>query len=111
MRFTATTRFQNGRVDVRTELGVESSSPPVWGPPLWNRLHRGALNLETTEKRAALLREITSSIPPLCGCRNHWQSILEEHPAQLSTAEDFFSWTVLAHNLVNRKLHKPEFTP
>lgn len=49
-------------------------------------------------------------IPRGCGCGASSRSLVDVCPPRYETAEDWFAWTVDFHNLVNRKLNKPELS-
>lgn len=76
---------------------------PHWGPPLWRRLHTGALTAATPEARLALVAEISDALPRRCDCRGHWRKVLLELPPAVASAAEFFEWTVEAHNRVNAR--------
>jgi hypothetical protein len=84
--------------------GDATQSAPVWGPPLWDELHRWALAYTGTPDDK--LRSYSLKIP--CGeCRRDWLRIIKDVPPPKSAAE-MFGWSVAVHNVVNRKLGKPE---
>jgi hypothetical protein len=68
---------------------------------LWRELHT------QTHADAAWLDAFTLRVP--CGdCRGHWKWVLwSERPL---FGEEWFAWTVRAHNAVNFKLGKPELS-
>lgn len=41
------------------------------------------------------------------GCRRHWREVIATHPPIFN---DWFAWTVRAHNEINRRLGKPHMT-
>lgn len=77
------------------------------GPPIWRDLHTSAIAWDgTSESMQAIMRKVTKELP--CGtCKQGWVQILSEIPLRASTADEFFAWTVEAHNRVNLKLGKP----
>jgi hypothetical protein len=44
---------------------------------------------------------------PCPKCRAHFEEFVQKNPPDLSTREDFFKWTVDAHNAVSLALGKP----
>lgn len=74
---------------------------------LWKSLHTYKY---TTEKEAnEWFYRWCSRIP--CGsCKQDWAKIIGEFPPDFSSSEAFFIWGVDAHNLVNKKLDKPQIT-
>lgn len=94
---------------------VKSSSPSAINPnsiPIspsaysrkWAELH----TYEPTgipEEDVAWLERFTNTLPNWgCNCRTHWRSLLQSTPVRW---DDYFAWTVEAHNAVNRRLSKP----
>jgi hypothetical protein len=47
-------------------------------------------------------------IIPCLSCRQHFEQVLVENP--VPEAGDFFAWSVDVHNIVNKRLGKPEFS-
>jgi hypothetical protein len=47
-------------------------------------------------------------IIPCLSCRQHFEQVLVENP--VPEAGDFFKWSVDVHNIVNKRLGKPEFS-
>ena len=43
---------------------------------------------------------------PCLSCREHFEQVLVDNP--VPDAEDLFNWSVDLHNIVNRRLGKPE---
>jgi hypothetical protein len=84
---------------------VVALKPSEWqtaqGPQMWAELHT---KLDATP---VWLAEFTARIP--CGdCRAHFQTLLREMPPVFGTG--WLTWTIAAHNHVNRRLLKPEMT-
>lgn len=70
----------------------------------WNRLHacRTATQLKDT------VADYHENFPCL-DCRDHFQSLLAQHPFPLDrvqTPKDVLVWTWFTHNLVNLRLNK-----
>ena len=89
-------------------------SPQVWGPFFWHTIHIVALGYPKepnyTDKRAA--KEFVESLAFLipCGiCREHYAKHLQANPIStyLDSRKDFFKWTIMIHNEVNKMLNKP----
>jgi hypothetical protein len=47
-------------------------------------------------------------IIPCLSCREHFEQVLVENP--VPEAGDLFKWSVDVHNIVNKRLGKPEFS-
>lgn len=45
-------------------------------------------------------------IIPCLSCRQHFEQVLVENP--IPESDDFFKWSVDVHNIVNKRLGKPE---
>ena len=88
----------NGKVRLVNSCSAQSKRE--WGPLLWRELHlRPAVcDLATEEK---WLREDWLLRVPCSECRTHFRKILEKLPPDLRTREDYFVWSVAAHNAVN----------
>ena len=92
-------------------------SPNVWGPFFWHTIHITALGYPKeptyTDKRVA--KEFVESLAfllPCAVCREHYAKHLQAKPIStfLDSRADFFKWTVMMHNEVNKTLKKPEWT-
>ena len=96
-----------GRV-YKDETTVQSfnSVPPITTPPQptpvainpWKALH----TLEPTPD--AYQQWLRTSVPSCGDCRAHWKQITTENPPDY---DNWFSWTVKVHNLVNERIGKP----
>lgn len=85
---------------------VVAPDPKIWGPQRWEELHVWALQLPTAKDRLSFVATFSSRIP--CGeCKRHWKEVLEKRPPQTASADEFFAWSVEAHNDVNEILEKP----
>ena len=68
------------------------------GPALWAELH-------TVDRPSAqFFDNWLSRVPSYCGCADHFREILAANPVRW---DDFFAWSVEAHNAVNEYLGKP----
>jgi hypothetical protein len=47
-------------------------------------------------------------IIPCLSCRDHFEQVLIDNP--VPEADDLFKWSVDVHNIVNKRLGKPEFS-
>jgi hypothetical protein len=75
----------------------------VWGPIKWRELHYRGLTDFPMDKEHEWFAAFCRGLP--CPqCREHFESFLRDHPPDFSSREAFFSWTVRAHNHVNRVL-------
>ena len=76
----------------------------------WISLHRHALTFEGDDD-SEYIQTFTSQVPkytsPKCKCVEFWQGWLKMNPP---TYDDYFAWTVRAHNAVNVKLGKKHYT-
>lgn len=87
-----------------------------YGGYLWVTLHRVArwMGPKPTPDQLRAAKDLAYSylyLIPCTTCAEDWRAILEkELPPVFTTGEEFWRWTVDAHNLVNRKLGKPTYT-
>ena len=94
--------------------------PTVWGKYQWTAIHFTALgypkNPTENQKKVffTYFNKILPEILPCFKCREHLKKTLkEEHPItdkDLVDADTLFAWTVALHNVVNKRLNKPEIT-
>lgn len=79
-------------------------------PQLWKDLHIRALQNDQTNgvTEQVFLTTWMSRIPVRgCKCSDHWFNWYRyNHP----DFNNYFAWTVKAHNAVNQKLRKPRWT-
>ena len=77
------------------------------GPPIWRELHISALAWDgSPASMQSIHSKVLKELP--CGdCKQGWARINAEMPLRAATAQEFFAWTVEAHNRVNAKLGKP----
>ena len=76
---------------------------------LWKELHERALKFNGKNDRNYLI-QFAKRIPRFtkgCKCNEFWNKWVKTNPP---TYNKYFEWTVKAHNVVNKKLKKPEFT-
>src|SRR5271170_8409613 len=97
------TDLQNGLAPKRRT----GPRPDIWrlkGPAMWTELHQWSLRADL-EVGMNWLKQYSIRIP--CGdCRRHWHQYLKDNPADFSSRQALFAWTVLVHNAVNRRLGK-----
>lgn len=82
---------------------AKANPSSVWasaGPKLWAELHT------CPNPSPQWMEAFTSRIP--CGdCRMHWRALLKQVPPQYG---NWLIWSVEAHNIVNKRLGKPQWT-
>lgn len=110
-------RHKNDRQHrVRRNVPLETilAKPPApakdadkWGPPLWAKIHTFALTPEAKEpgKLLAFMNDVRRELPGGCSCRGALRKYLRDVPPDES---DPFAWSVGLHNVVSRKLGKPQ---
>ena len=81
--------------------------PTKWGPHFWMALHIACLGCQDYKIIAGFVEGYKAVIPCL-SCRLHFDSVLTENP--VPETGDFFQWSVDVHNIVNKRLGKPEFS-
>ena len=84
-----------------------SVPPTKWGPYFWATLHIACLSCQDYKALAEFVEGYMYIIPCL-SCRQHFEQVLVENPVPESG--DFFKWSVDVHNIVNKRLGKPEFS-
>jgi hypothetical protein len=80
--------------------------PSKWGPHFWMTLHIACLGCQDYKAISEFIEGYMYIIPCL-SCRQHFEQVLAENPVPET---DFFKWSVDVHNIVNRRLGKPEFS-
>ena len=75
--------------------------PPSWGPYYWALLHISAL---TNTAGFPELVQLFPALIPCPTCSEDFRKIIEEYPL----TGNYFAWSVDVHNMVNRKLGKPQ---
>ena len=95
-------------------MGIE---PKIFGPSIWGAMHYIALGAPDKINAYAqgVYRTFYMSLPqliPCTTCATHFSEVIEGLPidAYLDTSAKLFEWTVKAHNIVNRRLNKPEIS-
>ena len=88
----------------------------LWGPLGWMTLHSVSINYPDTpsqiEKQICTrFLEMFSETITCHVCKSHFVRMLQTykvvHPEYLNSKQDFFLFTVRAHNTVNKRLDKP----
>ncbi|KAH9411222.1 Erv1/Alr protein [Ordospora pajunii] len=51
---------------------------------------------------------LLSSVFPCEECRKHFQGLLAMHPPRVGSNDEFKTWLCEAHNIVNKRIGKPE---
>lgn len=84
-----------------------SVPPTKWGPHFWATLHIACLGCQDYKALAEFVEGYVYIIPCL-SCRQHFEQVLVDNP--VPETGDFFKWSVDVHNIVNKRLGKPEFS-
>lgn len=89
--------------------GSPAAPLPVDTAALWRELHGRAFlpELDLSKEPAWVTNDWTPRIPNFgCKCREEWATILAAYPPRFGNRDEYFSWGVTAHNMVNIKLGK-----
>ena len=81
--------------------------PSKWGPHFWMTLHIACLGCQDAKVLVDFVEGYKEIIPCL-SCREHFEQVLVDNP--VPEADDLFKWSVDVHNIVNKRLGKPEFS-
>jgi hypothetical protein len=79
--------------------------PSTWGPHFWMTLHIACLGCQDAKVLADFVEGYKEIIPCL-SCREHFEQVLVDNP--VPETDDLFKWSVDVHNIVNKRLGKPE---
>lgn len=90
-----------------TAARVQASVNGAW---LWKALHRRALDAAADLSEEVRWLELWSNMIPCGDCKATWAAWRITNPANLSSPAAYFAWTIGAHNFVNRKLGRREWT-
>lgn len=83
--------------------------PHIWGPHIWRWMHLVAGATYQNEKHAAaLLLHVGSKVLPCDTCRQHFAAMARHHNPPEPMRLPIWMWHM--HNLVNRRLGKPEIS-
>lgn len=92
-------------------------TPSHWGPYFWGTIHITCLGapeaLDETDKQAyAQFFKTMPFILPCGSCGKHFYDTLQVEPVEraLASKHTLFAWSVRVHNIVNKRLGKPEWT-
>ncbi|WPT16264.1 FAD-linked sulfhydryl oxidase ERV1 [Picochlorum sp. SENEW3] len=102
---TGTGRWKGSRQAVsREEVGRAS----------WTFLHTLAAQYPERPTRqqkrdARNLIDILTRMYPCGECARHFKEVVQAHPPEVDTREEFSQWMCRVHNVVNRSLGKPTF--
>ncbi len=81
---------------------------------LWQELHARpyAPAYADASNDTAFLNAWSARVPAEggCRCRDTWRIWFAANPAVFTSRDAYFAWTVRAHNAVNAKLGKPQYT-
>lgn len=98
--------FTHYRYPVHCACGIVMRGPN--GVPSnsshWPALHQYAIdNTETWDalQASVWLNDWSKRIPGGCDCEGKWANYCESNPPNLNTANEFFEWSVTAHNYVS----------
>lgn len=84
------------------------SAPTFPNASTWKELHERGMTYFGQDDSEWLLKDFTRRIQGLgCACRQHWSEIIKTNPPRYN---DYFAWTVEAHNTINQRLGKPIVT-
>lgn len=77
---------------------------------LWKKLHTNALTYKDS-KPNPYLTTFTNQVPRFngrsgCKCQEFWVKWVKSNPPSYGAEDQYFNWTVNAHNAVNTKLGK-----
>lgn len=92
------------KLEIRHELGRST----------WTLLHTMAAvypGIPSAEHKKDVLHFIylLSKLYPCGDCAQHFQKLLENFPPKVGNHDEFAGWMCQAHNVVNKRLGKPEF--
>jgi len=79
---------------------------------LWKELHTRAIT-NTGASDAEYLASFRRRIPRYttgCACQEFWINWIRACPPSYGPNNEYFNWTVKAHNAVNMKLGKPQIS-
>ena len=92
--------------------------PKVWGKHMWASIHFIALGYpddpsEEDKATYKLYFDNLYKILPCGSCSDHLRETMKKHhiyATHLRNKDGLFKWTVDLHNIVNKRLHKRQFT-
>ncbi|CAO3572533.1 unnamed protein product [Mortierella alpina] len=103
----------SGGGTIMPHLGNETAKAEL-GRATWKLLHTMAARYPLKpmpDERAAVKQWIMllSRLYPCGECAAHFQLLLKEHPPQTSSRASLSNWSCSVHNMVNKRLGKPDF--
>ena len=83
---------------------------------MWLELHKLAVDLKRGTFRGDVMERLhfwSEGMPPAdeCPCRKEWADILEIEIPPVDSPDDFFWWTVAAHDRINVLLDREIWHP
>ncbi|KAF9281933.1 hypothetical protein BGZ68_006308 [Mortierella alpina] len=98
---------------IMPHLGNETAKAEL-GRATWKLLHTMAARYPLKprpDERAAVKQWIMllSRLYPCGECATHFQKLLKDHPPQTSSRASLSNWCCSVHNMVNKRLDKPDF--
>ena len=104
-------------VDVKSKV-LPTSSPDIFGPPVWAYLHISTVHLPEDPSPVTIqhVRNTIFAVPMLVPCEKctiHMGNYLESRRGEiekLKSGSGFFKMTVDMHNFVNKRLSRPTFS-
>jgi len=91
---------QLGNTAIKKHKSIEEK-----GREAWRILHS-----ERHGNAEWLASWVANHIPKGCGCSKSATTLFDLCPPRYDSPEEWFTWTVEFHNLVNKKLGKPIFS-
>lgn len=90
-------------------VSAETMDPAVFGPKLWDQLHRRALVATPLWRESQWLNAFHAAIPcPIC--REHFGWARGKYPADFTSNDALFVCTWRWHQEVNLRMNKPDIT-
>lgn len=88
------------------------------GRSLWAELHTYANaypenpSAEAKTLAGIWLKDFSARVPQFgCGCRSHWDRLVNGYPPELGSRSQFVVWAENAHSWVSRRVGKPIWHP
>lgn len=106
--------------DVTNNYVKYSTNPAILGPGVWYDIHLESKNAKTEEQKKSFVHKmylLAQSFPCLT-CRKHIDDYIQSNPFEplwnetTNTGEQIgmFKWSWLFHNVVNKRLNKPNIS-
>jgi len=86
--------------------------PKDWGPYYWYVFH-GTIYSYPGKQTVSDFLKVFPDILPCITCANHLRKLYKKHPYEsiVGDKNKLIVWSVLIHNIVNKKLNKPLLSP